>query len=164
MKYPTGTIVADWTEFGHRFQIEKLLEPKLVGAGLRTHRLWDNGHPATGGQWHYDEEGARDRASYLLLCEYSDRIRWLENRVGVLSRRLATGVGVPIGLLDRHGNPVHIGDKLRFDAREWGGSDNEFTVELEGGEILINGAPNDIEGWCEIIEPYRDEFERPVAR
>lgn len=158
MKSPTGDIVADWTEFGHHFQIEKLLEPKLVGAGMRTHRLWDNGYPATGGQWHYDEEGARERANYNLCCDYGGRIRWLENRVNVLSRRLATGEGVPIGLLDRHGNPVHIGDKLRFDEREWGNADNEFTIELECGEILINGAPSDIPEWCEIIESFGDGF------
>lgn len=81
-------VVKDWTEFGHYFQIELLAEPKMVGAGLRTHRLWDNDFPAVGGQWHYDLEGAVARAEYVLQCDYGSRIRWLETRVMVLEREL----------------------------------------------------------------------------
>jgi hypothetical protein len=77
--------VADWTEFGHHFQIERLPEPRMVGAGLRPFRLWDNGHPATGGQWHYDMEGARARARYVLEGSYSRRVAWLEQQVNALT-------------------------------------------------------------------------------
>jgi len=84
---PEGPIVHSWIEFGYHFQIEKLLEPKLVGAGLRYYRLWDNGSPSTGGQWHYDFEGAMERAEYLLHCTYEGRIRYLEQRVQVLEGR-----------------------------------------------------------------------------
>lgn len=64
-------------------------------------------------------------------------------------------VGVPIGLEDKHGNPVHIGDTLRFDPHAWGNStNNEFVVTLQEGEIRLNGVPSDIPEWCEIIHPW----------
>jgi hypothetical protein len=84
----TGTVVHSWREFGHHFQIEKLLEPKLVGAGERYYRLWDNGYPATGGQWHYTFENAVDRAEYCLDGEYINRISYLEQRVQTLEGQL----------------------------------------------------------------------------
>lgn len=79
-------VAKQWNEFGHNFIIEELPEPRLVGAGYRTHRLWDNGRPAYGGQWHYDVEGAESRAHYVLLCDYNSRIAFLENEVNVLRR------------------------------------------------------------------------------
>jgi hypothetical protein len=88
MKDAPMNVVKEWTEFGHHFQVELLAEPKQVGAGLRTHRLWDNGSPASGGQWHYDLDGAVARAEYVLQCEYGARIHWLEQRVNVLEREL----------------------------------------------------------------------------
>jgi len=67
-------------------------------------------------------------------------------------------IGVPIGLNDRHGNPVHIGDTLRFDPYAWGNTtNNEFVVELVAGEIQINGAPSDIPNWCEIIKRWNED-------
>jgi len=81
-------IVKEWTEFGHFFQVEKLDPPKLVGAGLRYFRLWDNNYPASGGQWHYTLEDAISRADYVLQCGYVDRISWLEQRVNELQRDL----------------------------------------------------------------------------
>ena len=62
-------------------------------------------------------------------------------------------LGVPIGVNDRHGNPIHIGDKLRFDGQEWGGP-MEFVVSLAWGKIQHPGATSDLSNWCEIIEPW----------
>ena len=61
--------------------------------------------------------------------------------------------GVPIGVSDRDGNPIHIGDKLRFDGREWGGP-MEFVVALAWGQIQHPGATSDLSNWCEIIESW----------
>lgn len=85
----TRNIIKRWTEFGHTFEIEKLPEPILKGAGYRHYRLYDNGYPANGGQWHYSVEDAEARAEYVLLCEYASRIRWLEERVNTLQSRIA---------------------------------------------------------------------------
>lgn len=87
---PSGEICADWTEFGHRFQIEIIDPPIRVGAGNRTHRLWDNGEPAYGGQWHYSQAGAERRAAVILASDYSRRIAYLECQVSTLER-LAEG-------------------------------------------------------------------------
>jgi len=84
---PPG-IVEEWTEFGHHFQIERLAEPQRKGAGDRWYRLYDNGYPATGGQWHYTKENARSRADYLLHCSYADRISYLERRVAYLEGQI----------------------------------------------------------------------------
>lgn len=84
---PTGNIVNSWVEFGHHFQVEAIDPPKLVGAGDRHFRLWDNGQPAIGGQWHYTFEGAMERAEYLLHGDYVGRISYLEQRVQTLEAR-----------------------------------------------------------------------------
>ncbi|MFA5900270.1 MAG: hypothetical protein WC829_14290 [Hyphomicrobium sp.] len=84
----TGEIVRFWEEFGHKFEVERLLEPRLQGAGLRYFRLWDNGYPASGGQWHYTMESALKRAEYVLQGGYANRIRWLEMRVNELTGQL----------------------------------------------------------------------------
>lgn len=76
---------------------------------------------------------------------------------------------IPIGKDDRHGNPIHLGDWLRFDYHEWYRSKHylltikgepwpeepepEFQILIDGGEILMWGTPDDLESWCEIIEP-----------
>lgn len=83
-----GEVVAEWVEFGHHFQIEKLLEPLRRGASDRYYRLWDNGHPHSGGQWHYDIAGAKSRARYALICDYAGRIAFLELEVNSLRRQL----------------------------------------------------------------------------
>ncbi len=87
-----GSIVKEWIEFGHYFQIESLSEPIIKGASERHYRLWDNGKPATGGQWHYSIDNAVARAKYVLLCDYSDRIAYLETRVQNLERAIALGI------------------------------------------------------------------------
>lgn len=58
---------------------------------------------------------------------------------------------IPIGANDRHGTPIHLGDRLRFDEKEWGGP-HEFVVEIEDGELTCPGK-GDLSSWCEIISP-----------
>ncbi len=83
----SGEIVRDWSEFGHRFQIEKLDPPVLRGAGLRYYRLWHNTWPCKGWQWCYDIESAKSNANYVLNCYYGDKVRKLEQRNNELQRR-----------------------------------------------------------------------------
>lgn len=76
----------------------------------------------------------------------------------------ATGLGVTIGVNDRDGNPVHIGDTLEFDAKEWrrgmtfeSGVINtppRSVVELVKGEIVCNGGVGSISDWCRIVKRW----------
>lgn len=78
-------VVASWREFGHRFTIVALAKPDAKG---RRFRLYDNGEPAYGGQWHHTVRSARARADYVLQGSYEGRIAWLEMRVNYLERLL----------------------------------------------------------------------------
>ncbi len=73
------------TEFGHVFSVVKLDEPGPKG---RMFRLFDNGQPALGGQWHYTVANAIARAEYVLQGSYSRRIAYLEQRVQVLEAQI----------------------------------------------------------------------------
>lgn len=72
--------------------------------------------------------------------------------------------GMRIGVLDRDGTPVRIGDTLSFDAREWGSDkDHEFVVRFEGGGILVDGTVGDIPIWCRVVRnPSGDRFPDPA--
>lgn len=85
---PSGKIVWEHKEFGNHFLVELLDVPVERGAGLRTHRLWHNGGPCTGGQYHYDLDGAIQWATYRLKGDYVERIRWLEHKVHKLEAEL----------------------------------------------------------------------------
>ncbi len=52
-----------------------------------------------------------------------------------------------------NGTPLHIGDKVRFDATEWG-SEHEFVIGFEGGEILFSGSADDMDSFAVVVEPY----------
>lgn len=60
-------------------------------------------------------------------------------------------VYIPIGVSDRNGVPIHVGDRLVFDATEWG-SPHVFKIELDRGQLLHDGAPGDLSEWCEVID------------
>ena len=77
----------EWShvEFGHTFLVEHLDKPDAKG---RRFRLYDNGCPALGGQWHYTLDNAIARAKYILQGDYSRRIAYLEQRVQNLERQL----------------------------------------------------------------------------
>lgn len=64
--------------------------------------------------------------------------------------RLPRGFGVYIGVNDRAGRPIRIGDVLRFDEKQWG-APMTFQVELREGMIMHPGSTSDLEQWCTII-------------
>lgn len=72
-------------------------------------------------------------------------------------------LGIPIGVNDLKGQPIHIGDKLCFDTQEWGG-ECEFVVELSKGKIIHPGATADLTDFCEIIEPWNGSNGGPKPR
>jgi hypothetical protein len=80
--------IESWQEYGHKFRITD--ESDRQG---RKFRLYDNGSPAYGGQWHHTIRSAKARADYILLGSYSGRISWLEMRVNCLERKLYEAEG-----------------------------------------------------------------------
>jgi len=86
---PEGRTVLAWRVAGYRFRIVKLRVKRRVGAGDRRYRLYCDGVPALGGQWHYTLEEALARAEYLTICRYSTRIQYLEQQVSTLRNQLA---------------------------------------------------------------------------
>ena len=61
--------------------------------------------------------------------------------------------GLPIDCNDKHGDPIHVGDTLRFDEREWG-EPHTFVIGFERAEVLYSGGVSDLDCWCEIIRRY----------
>jgi len=61
--------------------------------------------------------------------------------------------GTPIGRNDRNGNPIHVGDTLRFDPEEWTGG-CEFQILIRDGKITGKGTSNDWSNWCWIVKKY----------
>jgi len=70
-----------------------------------------------------------------------------------MSQPVKEAMGIRIGVDDRKGNPIHIGDTLSFDAREWG-EPMTFMVTLEQGEIRHPGSTGDLSEWCEIVRKW----------
>ena len=62
------------------------------------------------------------------------------------------GAGMPIDLNDKHGNPVHIGDTIAFDEKEWGARFIPYVVTIKSGEIQLWGSPSDFPVHCEIVK------------
>lgn len=67
-------------------------------------------------------------------------------------------IGCPIGRKDHNGNPVHVGDELEFNEREWG-EPMRFIVELKDGLVQHPGGSSDLESWCTITRKW-DEVVR----
>ncbi len=65
-----------------------------------------------------------------------------------------SAMGVPIGVCDRNGNPLHIGDTLKFDPREWGDDCCVFEIKLENGEIVHPGTTSDLSNWCDLVRRW----------
>lgn len=66
----------------------------------------------------------------------------------------APWLGLPIGVNDREGNPIHIGDVLHFDPDEWGASNHYFCIEFERGEVHGDGTTSDWSEWCVIVRKW----------
>jgi len=75
-----------------------------------------------------------------------------------LRARLVTGIGLPLGVNDRNGNPVHVGDTLAFDGREWtrtcDAPDHIYTVEFRNGQVLVDGTVGDIRHYCRVVKRW----------
>lgn len=70
------------------WQLEKLVVPRLVGAGERPYRLWCNGRPAWGGQWQYSIEGAKWEATRRTDTNLHNQVARALVRISQLERQL----------------------------------------------------------------------------
>jgi hypothetical protein len=66
------------------------------------------------------------------------------------------GAGLWIGINDMDGKPIHIGDTLEFDEKEFG-EECIFTLTLEKGEFQHPGSVSDLSAWCKVIKPFCEE-------
>lgn len=76
-------------------------------------------------------------------------------------------VGLDTGIKDKHGRAIRIGDRLRFDPDEWGGSaDNEAVVEynVEQGQLECMGVPSEWPTYCEVVGVEIDHSTDPLDR
>lgn len=79
-----------------------------------------------------------------------------------MSEEQARGFGTHIGINDRLGRPIRIGDVLEFDAKEWG-SPLTFQVTLKDGEISHPGTTRDLSEWCTIVSRL-EETDHPAIK
>jgi hypothetical protein len=86
---PTGEIVWTLQSEGALFEVERLITPVLRGAGMRTHRLWRNGQPATGHQWCYTLADAQYWAEWIATRDLKLQLSKLKTRVLELESKLA---------------------------------------------------------------------------
>lgn len=65
-------------------------------------------------------------------------------------------VGLSTGLVDQHGIPIHLGDTLVFDEREWGAPypANEFVIEFKDGELLVFGCVSELRQFCTVTKKW----------
>lgn len=70
--------------------------------------------------------------------------------------------GMPLGIKDRNGVPIHVGDTLEFDKEEFG---RECIFEMEWDkencEPSHPGARGDLSEWCRVIKHH--DGSRPLA-
>lgn len=59
--------------------------------------------------------------------------------------------GLALGVRDRNGTEVHVGDIIEFDSAEWGG-ERIVRVEFENGELSQN--PSEIPEWCTVLKKW----------
>jgi len=62
-------------------------------------------------------------------------------------------LGLPIDVRDRDGKELHVGDRVRFDEKEWG-EPHEFIIGFEAGEICFSSTADDLESYATLVEPY----------
>lgn len=85
----------------------------------------------------------------------------LRAELAQLRGRLTTGIGLPLGVNDRDGKPVHVGDTLAFDGRVWSRRpdypNHAYTVTFRCGEIRIDGTVGDISHYCRVVKRWDAE-------
>lgn len=64
-------------------------------------------------------------------------------------------VGNFTGIYDQAGMPIHLGDTLEFDSREWGGV-NIFQLLFEDGELSIGFGVGDLTEFCTVIKKWNE--------
>jgi hypothetical protein len=69
-------LIKEWEEGGYLWQIMQIPE-RRVGASMRGFRLFCNGEPAQGGQWHASIKDAEERAHYCAEGSMHAQITYL---------------------------------------------------------------------------------------
>jgi len=66
-------------------------------------------------------------------------------------------LGLDTGLVDRNKSPIHLGDTLEFDSKEWGNRDtNKFVITFEEGELSVLGCVSELSEWCTVIKKWNE--------
>lgn len=84
-----GPVIWEDDSEGIHWQLEQLPVPRRVGAGDRPYRLWCDGYPATGGQWHYTIKGAKWEATRRTNHNLHNDIARSHARIMDLERQLS---------------------------------------------------------------------------
>lgn len=71
--------------------------------------------------------------------------------------RFMSEVGLNTGLVDMHDKPIHLGDTIWFDRREWGDDNNTFVIGFSDGELDIKGTVDDARSWWTVIKKWNDK-------
>jgi hypothetical protein len=106
-------------------------------------------------------QGIRVRQAEAALdhsAVYTDRLN--AERI-TLQTQITNALGIPLGINDCKGNPIHTGDELRFNHDEWYRGvqtleqpEMDFEITLSGGAIHHPGATSDLTSFCTIIRKW----------
>lgn len=104
-------------------------------------------------------EDVCDSCAHLRNATNAANLRAALATIAALRARLTTGIGLPLGVNDRDGNPVHVGDTLAFQGSVWSRGvkdppDHFFVVSFERGQVRIDGTIGDIEVYCRIVKRW----------
>lgn len=80
------SVVHTHEEDGVIYQVEKLHPPVLRGAGARHYRLYSNGQPCVGRQYHYELDTALADIEFMVQRSNHDRVESLQARIVRLER------------------------------------------------------------------------------
>ena len=88
--------------------------------------------------------------------------RTADAEIAELRARLTTGIGLPLGVNDRDGNPVHVGDTLAFLGSVWNRGvedppDHVFVVRFDRGQVHFDGTVSDIGDYCRIVKRWNEK-------
>lgn len=74
-----------------------------------------------------------------------------------IPERSMSELGLNTGLVDMHDKPIHLGDTILFDRREWGDDNNTFVIGFSDGELDIKGTIDDARSWWTVIKKWNDK-------